>query len=88
MPLIEFVNVETPDDFYAQLSGQVPLDYDMGNTLDAVYDVLTTEVEGPVEIIWHNADMARAALGEWFLRLVDVLHTAAQQRGDMIVSLQ
>lgn len=86
--LLEFTNIESVADFFAQLEGQLELDYDMGHNLDAVYDVLTTELDGPVEMIWHNTDLARIHLGDWFLRIVDVIQTAAADRGDLTLSLQ
>ncbi|MFC4161126.1 barstar family protein [Chitinimonas lacunae] len=88
LTLLEFTNVETIADFFAQLEGQLELDYELGHNLDAVYDVLTSELDGPAELVWHNTDLARIHLGDWFVRILDVIHTAAADRGDLTVSLQ
>lgn len=90
MPLsrIEFVNIHSPEDFYAQLEGQLDLDYELGHSLDAVFDVLSTEVAGPVEIIWHDSDFSRTALGDWYLRILDVLNTVDSERSDLSLSLK
>lgn len=90
MPLtrIEFVNVAYPDDIYQQLEGQLDLDAPLARNLDAVYDLLTTDVAGPVEITWHDSDFSRTALGDWYPSLIDVLQTAASERADLTLSLQ
>jgi ribonuclease inhibitor len=88
MPLtrIEFVNIANVEDFYEQLEGQLELEYAMGHNLDAVYDVLSTEVDGPVQLVWHDAGFSRVALGDWFVRIVDVLNTVGAERTDFNVS--
>jgi ribonuclease inhibitor len=88
MPLtrIEFVNVGSVDDFYEQLEGQLELEYAMGHNLDAVYDVLSTEVDGPVQLVWHDAGFSRVALGDWFARIGDVLNIVSAERTDFSVS--
>ena len=88
MPLnrIEFVNVTCVEDFYEQLEGQLELEYQLGRSLDAVYDVLSNEVEGPVEIVWHDVGFSRVALGDWFSRIIDVLNIVSSERDDLSVS--
>ncbi|QDQ27626.1 hypothetical protein FNU76_15415 [Chitinimonas arctica] len=88
MPLIriEFVNVSQVEDFYEQLEGQLELDYEMGHSLDAVYDVLT-DTEGTIELVWHDAGFSRVALGDWFLRVMDVLNIVSTERDDLTVTL-
>ncbi len=88
MPLthIEFVNVASAEDFYAQLEGQLDLEYAMGHNLDAVYDVLSTDIEGPVEMVWHDSGFSRVALGDWYGRIADVLNIVSSERDDFRVS--
>ncbi|QNM97494.1 barstar family protein [Chitinimonas koreensis] len=86
MTRIEFVNVASVEDFYQQLEGQLELDYALGHNLDAVYDVLSTEVAGPLELVWHDAGFSRVALGEWFVRIADVLNSVSSERSDVNVS--
>lgn len=48
------------DALYAQLS---PDRHHLGRNLDAVWDVLTTDIERPVTVLWTHAGASRAALG-------------------------
>lgn len=84
---IEFVNVSSVEDFYEQLEGQLELEYPLGRSLDAVYDVLSNDVEGKVEITWHDAGFSRVALGDWFARVMDVLNIVSTERDDFSASL-
>ena len=45
-----------------------------GNNLDALWDVLTTDIERPVKLIWYNSAISHKNLGEEnFQRIVEVL---------------
>ena len=88
LTLIELVNVHTPEDFYEQLEAQLELEYALGHNLDAVYDALSGEVAGPVQILWHESGFSRVALDDWYLRVIDVLHTIAAERPDFTLSLE
>ncbi|WP_269532795.1 barstar family protein [Chitinimonas sp. BJYL2] len=83
---IEFVNVNCVDDFYDQLEGQLELDEPLARNLDAVYDLLSTDLPGPAELVWYEAAFSKVALGDWYPRIVDVLNTASNDRNDLRVS--
>lgn len=89
MPLtrIEFVNIAQVSDFFESLEGQLELEYEMGHNLDSLYDVLSNDVEGTIEIVWHDAGFSRVALGDWFLRIMDVLNIVSTERNDFSVTL-
>lgn len=56
--------------------------------LDALWDVLTRDVEGPIEIVWNDAKRARKKLGPGFARLVDLLREVEDERGDFRLVLR
>ena len=74
--------IHTLDDFYDEISGQLSLPSYFGRNLDALWDVLSTEVEGPTEIVWLNAEAARQAMGEDFEKVMKVLKELEGQRDD------
>ncbi|WP_051710575.1 barstar family protein [Andreprevotia chitinilytica] len=81
---ILLVEVRTLDDIYDQLTRQLPFPEHFGRNLDALYDVLTGELEGPLAIVWHDAPHALELLGEEdFEAVLDVLNDAADERGDL-----
>ena len=58
-----------------------------GGNLDALFDFLTTDAEGPIEIVWELDEEARRALGADFQRLRACLLEAARERDDLVVRI-
>lgn len=77
-------NIQTLAGFYDELARQLAFPAHFGRNLDALWDVLTGEVEGPFEIIWEDFDLAREGLGADFDRLVALLDEVAAEREDFI----
>ncbi|MBT0653894.1 barstar family protein [Geomobilimonas luticola] len=72
------ISMET---FYAELERQLALPRHFGRNLDALWDVLTADVPGPLELVWNRAGLSRAAMGDSFERVVELLRDAAAERG-------
>lgn len=51
--------IRSLDDLYDQLSKRLSLPKHFGRNLDALWDVLSTDVEGPFEITWRHADSSK-----------------------------
>lgn len=77
--------VDTLDDIYDEVERQLTLPY-FGRNLDALWDVLTREVDGPVEILWRESDVSRARLGPDFDRVTALLREVAEDRPDVYVT--
>jgi ribonuclease inhibitor len=77
--------IDTLDDIYDEVERQLTLPY-FGRNLDALWDVLTREVEGPVEILWRESDVSRARLGPDFDRVTALLREVAEDRPDVYVT--
>jgi len=59
-----------------------------GGNLDALFDFLTVDAAGPIEIVWQVTPEVRRALGADYERLRDLLLTAAAERDDLVVRLE
>jgi ribonuclease inhibitor len=77
--------IDSLDDIYDEVERQLTLPY-FGRNLDALWDVLTREIEGPVEILWRESDVSRARLGPDFDRLTALLREVAEDRPDVYVT--
>ncbi len=81
---LEFDGVASPDDFYSHLKAQVSLPKSFGRNLDALFDYLTTDLSGPVAIVWRSYAADVAAHPE--LRTVRaVLLSAGGERDDLSI---
>ncbi len=76
------------DDFYDEISRQLSLPGYFGRNLDALWDVLSAEVEGPVEITWQNAQASKQAMGEDFEKVLKVLQEVEGEREDFKVIIK
>jgi ribonuclease inhibitor len=64
----------TEYDFHRQIAQLLDFGEYYGNNLDALWDILTTDVERPVNLIWDNSAISRKNLGgEIFQKIVKVL---------------
>lgn len=57
--IFDFSEIKTKKDFYKQFKTKLKLQNDFGNNLDALYDVLTGEIELPIELIFENVDLEK-----------------------------
>lgn len=74
--------IRSLDDLYDQLAKSFSLSKHFGRNLDALWDVLSADVEGPFEIIWKHADKSRKVLGDDFDRVLKLLHEIEEERDD------
>jgi ribonuclease inhibitor len=77
------------DDAYQQLAEQLDFSSDFINNLDALYDELSANLEGPIQITWENSAEAKIAMGkEDYAALLAVFEDAASDRDDFVVIIQ
>ena len=50
-----------------------------GKNLDALFDLLSTDVERPLILIWKNSSVSKSAIGERFSLIVDTLQKIERQ---------
>lgn len=75
-------------DLYDQLSISLALPKHFGRNLDALWDVLSADVEGPFEIVWKQADASKKAMGGDFDRAVQLLQQLEGERDDFKLKLK
>jgi len=74
--------IRSLDDLYDQLSIQLSLPEHFGRNLDALWDVFSTDVEGPFEIVWKHTGDSKKAMGKDFERVVKLLQELEKERDD------
>ena len=84
---LQGATIESLQDVYAQLAEQLELPDWFDPNLDALWDVLTTDVVGPVRVVWEDTERSRKRLGHDFNRLRTLLEQVAQEREDFVFEL-
>ena len=77
--------IQSLDSFYKEIERVFPLPDYFGRNLDALADVLTTDLAGPCEILWERAELSKQAMKREFPRIRTVLKRLAQEREDIKV---
>lgn len=76
------------DDLYDALSIRFSLPAYFGRNLDALWDVLSTDVGGSFEIVWKHAGNSRKLMGKDFDRVVKVFKDLEKERDDFILKIE
>ena len=72
--------IKSESDLHQVLSEKLDLGPYYGRNLAALWDRLTTDVARPVRMIWKDADLSRAGMGdEVFARIVSLFRDVEQQ---------
>lgn len=88
MPLKRCVlsDIRTLAQLYDEMERQLAFPPHFGRNLDALWDVLTGEVEGPFEIVWEES--AQANLGADYSKLIALFTELAAERDDFTFTLR
>ncbi|MBK5095641.1 MAG: barstar family protein [Deltaproteobacteria bacterium] len=86
--LLSGKKVRSLDVFYDEIARQLAFPEHFGRNLDALWDVLTADIEGPIELVWKNPDSSRLEMGPDFDRVLAVLKDAEKARKDFRLRLE
>lgn len=80
--------IHSLDDLYDQLSNRLSLPAHFGRNLDALWDVLSTDVAGPFKIVWKHSDDSKKSMGKDFERVVKLLQELEEERDDFQLTIE
>lgn len=84
---IELAGVASLADLYAVLQRELDLPGHFGSNLDALWDVLTADLRGPLRVEFVGTSSFRRRLGPDADRVLDLFIEAAAERDDFAVTL-
>jgi ribonuclease inhibitor len=71
--------IKKESDFHSVISNALHLSPYYGRNLDALWDVLSTDVERPLTLIWKNSEVSKVYLAENFEKIIGVLKRVEAQ---------
>ncbi len=80
-------SISSLDEFYSQITKKLLFPEHFGRNLDALWDVLTTDVQGPVELAWEDSEVSKKAMGKDFEKVAALLKDVEKERDDFKVFL-
>ena len=81
-------NIHSLADLYDRLASGLSLPEYFGRNLDALWDVLSTDVAGPFAIRWQHAAASRKSMGRDFRRAVKLLQDLERERDDFTLMIE
>ena len=86
--ILDGATLGNAEQVYDALAAQLGFPAHFGRNLDALRDVLTGDVPGPVEIVWRDGARSHQVMGKTFERLASVLVDAAAERKDLTLTFE
>ncbi len=80
--------IRSLDDLYDRLASGLGFPQYFGRNLDALWDTLSSDVQGPFEIVWKGADMSKKLMGPSFEKAVKLLRSLEDERDDFTLKLE
>jgi len=77
--------IRSLDEFYDEIARKLHFPDHFGRNLDALWDVLTTDVKGPVNLVWEGSDASRKSMGKDFEKVAALLLDVEKEREDFKV---
>jgi ribonuclease inhibitor len=81
-------SIRSLEEFYDQISGKLLFPDYFGRNLDALWDVLTTDVQGPLELAWEDAEASKKFMGKDFEKIAALLKEVEKEREDFKVTFK
>jgi ribonuclease inhibitor len=75
------------DDLYDQVTENLKFPEHFGRNLDALQDVLSVDIEGPIDLVWEHADLSRKSMSKEFDRVVKILRKLEKTRDDFTFTI-
>lgn len=75
-------DIQSLSDLYDRLDVGLALPPHFGRNLDALWDVLSTDIEGPFEIIWNHAEESKKLMGRDYSRVISLFEKLERERDD------
>jgi len=79
-------SIRSLDEFYSEISKKLRFPDHFGRNLDALWDVLTTDIKGPVELAWEDSDVSKKSMGKDFEKVTALLKDVEKERVDFKVA--
>jgi len=74
--------IQSLSDFYDEITRVLSLPGYFGRNFDALADVLTTDIEGPFEIVWESTFASKKAMKKDYSKIAALLKRIARLRDD------
>ena len=86
--ILDGSTIHSLNDLYDQLSADLGFPTYFGRNLDALWDVLSTDIPGAIEIVWIKTSISKNYMGNDFDKIIKVLRELEEHRGDFRLMIE
>lgn len=79
---IDGSRIRSESDFHVAIALALGLPHHYGRNLDALWDILSSDVERPVQLIWNRSALSQVEMPVEFDLIVSLLHKVERQDAD------
>ncbi len=76
---IEGTRIQTEADFHREVANALGFGSYYGMNLDALWDVLTCDVERPATLVWKNSEVSKKSMPVEFKKIIELLRDVEKQ---------
>lgn len=86
--ICDLTGVKSKSEFYDRIYYEFDVADYAANNLDALHDILTTDIEGPIEIVWGDLDGSASEM-TWdeVNKILSVFRSVESDREDFILRI-
>ncbi|WP_130912405.1 barstar family protein [Pseudomonas sp. Sample_9] len=76
---LDGLSISSEQDFHKRIASAFPVAEYYGNNLNSLWDLLSTDVERPIEIVWKNSKESEQSMGETFKKIISIFERTKNQ---------
>lgn len=77
--IINGKDIKSEHDFHKHIAEALDFPKYYGSNLDALWDVLSTDIERPITLIWKDAQYSRVELDSSYEKIIKILQRVEEQ---------
>lgn len=76
---LDGLSILTERDFHKRIASAFSVTQNFGNNLNALWDLLSTDIQRPTVIIWKNSKHSEESMGETYKKIISILERTKAQ---------
>lgn len=76
---LDGLSISSEQDFHKRIASAFSWAQYYGNNLNSLWDLLSTDVERPIEIVWKNSKESEQSMGETFKKMIFIFEGTENQ---------
>lgn len=76
---LDGLSISTEQELHKQISSSFSVTQHYGNNLNALWDLLSTDAERPIELIWINSTHSEELMGDSYRKILIILDRVKTQ---------